>query len=97
MSSRDVDVTMSLSRVDVKTTMTSPRSGEDIETSLASTKSSTSSKNLMFEPAFSMLEGQMPECFSMLKDKLFFNNYIFYFSFLVYSKSFSACHFVSLL
>ena len=48
-SSHDVDVTMSSPHVDVKTTMTSPTKDKDIETSLASTKTSTSSKNYVFE------------------------------------------------
>ena len=55
MSSPHVDVTVSSPHVDVKTTMTSPKSDEDIETSLASTKTSTSSKNNVFEyVAFSL-------------------------------------------
>ena len=46
MSSPRVDVTMSSPHVDVKTTMTSPGSDEDIETSVASTKTSPSSENV---------------------------------------------------
>ena len=55
MSSPDVDVTMSSPHVDVKTTMASPRSGEEIETSVTSKKTSSSSKNYIFEIAFSLL------------------------------------------
>ena len=47
-SSPHVDVTMSSPHVDVKTTLTSPRSGEDIDSSVASIKTSTTSKKQVF-------------------------------------------------
>ena len=53
-SSPLVDVTMSSHHVDVKTTVTSPRSDEGIETSAASTKTYTPSKNYVIEIAFSL-------------------------------------------
>ena len=54
MSPSHVDVTMSSPNVDVKTTMTSPKSDEDIETSVALTKTSPSSKTQVFETLFSL-------------------------------------------
>ena len=54
MSSPHVDVTMSPPHVDVKTTMTSPGSDKDFETSVAATKTSTSSKKQVFDTLFSL-------------------------------------------
>ena len=48
-----MSATMSSLHVDVKATMTSPKSGGDIETSVASTKTYTPSKNYVIEIAFS--------------------------------------------
>ena len=53
--SSHVDVTMSSPGFDVKTTVTSPTKDKDIETSVASKTTSTSSKNYLFEyVAFSL-------------------------------------------
>ena len=59
MSSHHVDGTMSSRHVDVKTTMTSPTKDKDMETSVASTKTSTSSKNYMFDTFCSLLPGSV--------------------------------------